>query len=141
MASRGGTSLTLPAEPASLGKVLEVVRSVAEQAGIGLKPTTQLELAVEEVLVNILKHAYGGGPGEVQVSCRITAEGAVEVEFADQGPPFDPLSRPEPDLAATVDERPIGGLGVHLAKTLTDQMTYRREDGSNILTLLKKAHS
>jgi len=96
-----------------------------------------LLLVFEEVLVNVVEHAYGGRAGsvEIRVGCETNQ---LQIVFVDQGMSFDPLSQDTPDLDAPIEERPIGGLGVHLVKTLCDEVEYRREEESNILTVRKR---
>ncbi len=85
-------------------------------------------------MTNVCRHAYREGPGEVRLRLR-TEEGALVVEVEDDGPPFDPLSRPDPDVGAPLAERPIGGLGILMIKRLVDDVAWRREEGRNILTM------
>ena len=94
-----------------------------------------MELVTEEVLVNIFHHAYPPGEGEVGVSVAMEGEDRCVIEFTDHGTPFDPLSAPEPDVKASLDERRPGGLGVLFIRTLVDEVRYLRRGDSNILTL------
>ncbi len=95
------------------------------------------QLAVEEVITNVLTHGYRGQGGEVDVTCRAT-RGIVEVQIEDSAPPFDPLSLPEPDLTADIEDRNIGGLGIFLIRQVMDEIVYRYENGKNILVLVKR---
>jgi serine/threonine-protein kinase RsbW len=130
-----------PAErrfPADAGRVGESVRFVADlaaAAGLETERIGRLELAVEEAVVNVCHYAYPSGGGEVVV--RVTEEpGRLTVEVEDSGAAFDPLSVPAPDVAAPVDERRIGGLGILLIQRLMDEVRYRREGGRNVLTMV-----
>ncbi|MBQ5474118.1 MAG: ATP-binding protein, partial [Lachnospiraceae bacterium] len=67
----------------------------------------------------------------------IMRKGQLDFIITDSGMPFDPTQRPEVDINASLDARPIGGLGIHLVRQLMDSVSYRREDGKNILTLIK----
>jgi anti-sigma regulatory factor (Ser/Thr protein kinase) len=94
----------------------------------------EIELAAEEALVNIIRHAYAeNGPGEVEIRCR-AEEDRVEIEFVDEGVPFDPTSKAKPQLDLPVEERPVGGLGIFLIRKLIDEIRYRREGGRNVFT-------
>ena len=64
--------------------------------------------------------------------------GALEVEIVDSGPPFDPLSGGDPDVSGALDERPIGGLGLHLVRKLADESTYERKEGLNVVRLVRR---
>jgi anti-sigma regulatory factor (Ser/Thr protein kinase) len=95
------------------------------------------QLAVEEVITNIIAHGYKKSGGEIQLSCRISRS-FVEIQMTDTAPPFNPLSIPEPELEGSIDERGIGGLGVYLLRQVMDDISYRYENGNNILTLVKR---
>lgn len=127
----------LPAELERLPELLEPVRQAAERAGLAEAQIMRLELAVEEALVNLCNHAYinRNEPGPVYCWIAVQAEGLL-VEIADEGPPFDPLARPDPDTTLELEEREPGGLGVFLIKTLVNEVGYRHEEGRNVLTLL-----
>ena len=79
-----------------------------------------LLLAIEEAVSNVLQHGYGGMPRPVSVSLETMLPDRVRAVVTDRAPPYNPLSRPEVDTALPLDERPIGGLGVHLVKKLMD---------------------
>jgi len=98
------------------------------------------QLAVEEVITNIILHGYKNTGGEIHLSCRITRN-LVGIRICDTAPPFNPLSLPEPELEGGVDERGIGGLGVYLLRQVMDDISYRYENGNNILTLVKRRTS
>lgn len=93
-------------------------------------------LAVEEIFVNVANYAYPNGEGEVEI------EGIVQVSkisftFIDRGVPFNPLEKEKPDLTLGVQERNVGGLGIHLVKQCMDQISYEYKDGKNRLTIVK----
>jgi anti-sigma regulatory factor (Ser/Thr protein kinase) len=94
-------------------------------------------IAVEEAFVNICSYAYPEGAGEVELACTTEGE-ALVLEIADAGRPFDRLSLPDPDTTSGLMDREIGGLGVHFIRKLTDAVSYRRENGRNILRMLFK---
>ena len=95
------------------------------------------QLAVEESVTNIILHGYGETGGEIAIGIQVDPD-QITIELADQASPFDPLSLPEPDLEADIDDRKIGGLGIFLTKKLMDAVTYRFENKKNILTMVKK---
>ena len=99
----------------------------------------QIKLAIEEVTVNVIHHAHDDGAGHRAGIDIVSDADAVTVEIVDDGKPFDPLTEaPVPDITASIEDRPIGGLGVYLVKTMMDETRYRREDGCNRLTLVKR---
>lgn len=118
------------------GAVAEAVVRIGEACRGASVPTDavgRMELAIEEVLQNISSHAGVASHTTVSVG-----EGVVSVVIEDTGPPFDPWAEaPVPDLKAELDDRPIGGLGVYLAKTLMDRVGYSRVDGRNVVEMIK----
>lgn len=131
-------TLTLPAKMENLETLIGFVLSTAEQLNFDQKMQNQLRLATEEILVNVISYAYPGQNGEVTVSTDQTSgrEG-LRVEISDTGIPFDPLSKPAPDLTVPIKDRQIGGLGIFLLREIMSEVSYRRENGRNILTFIK----
>ena len=110
-----------------------------EQAGCPLKLMTQVDLAVEEIFVNIARYAYHPDVGEARVRCEAGGDPfQIIVGFADRGRPYNPLDRQDPDVTLDAQRRQIGGLGIFMAKKLMDDIQYEYRDGKNILTLRKK---
>lgn len=98
----------------------------------------ELRLVAEEVLTNVAKYAYvGEGEHRVRLGLYVHAD-VVRLEFRDHGRPFDPLSAAPPDLDADLADRPIGGLGLQLIRSLVDAAHYLWVDGANVLTLTKR---
>ncbi len=96
----------------------------------------KVNLALDELSVNIVN--YGKDASEIEVSMVADAE-SVTVEISDDGPPFDPLTEAaQPNVDAPLEDRPIGGLGIHLVRELMDELHYRREDGKNRLAMVKR---
>ena len=105
------------------------------------KGQTQVELALEEVLVNVINYAYPqdqNPPGTIEVECSWDDRQILTIVVADQGAAFDPLNKPDPDTTLSIEERDIGGLGIYLTKKMMDQVTYDRSRGKNKLTMVKK---
>ena len=127
-------SLKLPAKLENLQKFMNSISDCARTEGFGQKRIDEIELALEEVLVNIFNYAYPQSPGDVEVSCKLEA-GRLIIEIIDSGIPFDVTARTDPDLTADVEERKIGGLGIFLIRKMVDEVKYRRENDQNILTL------
>ena len=101
----------------------------------------QIDLAVEEIFVNISHYAYSPDKGTVQIDCSVEktadAPAKLTVSFTDRGKAFNPLAKPDPDITLSVEEREIGGLGIFLTKKYMDSVLYERKDNQNILTLTK----
>ena len=95
----------------------------------------QVLLATEEALVNIISYAYPEtAPGKVMVACEPAPDKGVVIRFEDQGAAFNMLDSKDPDLTASLDDRPIGGLGIFFVRQMIDELAYDRKDGKNILT-------
>jgi serine/threonine-protein kinase RsbW len=127
--------IRIPAHIDSLQTSLAFVGSFLEAQGVVQERLREIELAMEEILVNIFNYAYPDRQGEVEITCGFDDGGGLQVEVSDQGIPFNSISRGNPDLQAGIAERNIGGLGVFFVKQLIPAIRYRREDGRNILTL------
>ena len=136
--SASGDELILPARVENLE---EVQAFVAERIGEDCSPKTQMQidLAVEEIFVNIASYAYDPGEGMAALRVEVSDEPrAAALTFRDRGVPYDPLAREDPDVNALAGERQIGGLGVFLTKQLMDEVRYEYKDGQNVLTMVKK---
>ena len=125
--------------PASLDSLEEIRAFILERAEALLPPpkVMHLDLAVEEIVVNICSYAYQIPPGEITVRLEET-EDALAVDFIDNGVPFDPLAVEEPDVARPLQEREQGGLGILLVRRVMDEVHYRREKDRNCLRIVVK---
>ncbi|MBR3053817.1 MAG: ATP-binding protein [Firmicutes bacterium] len=131
--------LTVDASVENLEQVLGFVDSHLEAAGCPAKISAQIDLAVEELFVNIARYAYAPNKGTATISIAASeAAGEAVISFTDSGKEYNPLAKEDPDIHLSSDARPIGGLGVYLVKETMDSASYSREDGSNILTIKKK---
>ena len=98
----------------------------------------RVDLVMDELVVNIMDYGYDESDHEIDITFT-SEEDAVTIEITDEGRSFDPLNdAPEPDLSSPIEERRIGGLGVYLARTMMDELVYRREGNRNHLTLVKR---
>jgi anti-sigma regulatory factor (Ser/Thr protein kinase) len=114
------------------------VRELCETRGVPREPTDDLLLGLDEMLSNIVTYGYPGNPaGAIAVRVAIS-EDALRLDISDRAPAFNPLEAATPDLDAPLDTRPVGGLGVHLARSVMDTMEYAREDGENRLRLIRR---
>lgn len=130
--------LILQASVEHLEDVQEFVRGEMEAADCSLKVMSQVEIAVEEIYVNIAHYAYPSGEGDVAIRCDVSKDAAnITIQFLDAGIPFNPLGKKDADISLSAEERSIGGLGILMVKKLMDEVTYRYEEGRNILTIVK----
>jgi anti-sigma regulatory factor (Ser/Thr protein kinase) len=128
--------LRAPQDRELLPSLFAAIRDALARAGISRELAHDVLLVSEEVVCNAID--YGRPPGcqhEVTVQIAI-GDRDITLSFRDDGDPFDPLAHPSPDLEADLEDRDIGGLGVHLVRTLADEITYVREARHNLLRVV-----
>jgi len=131
--------LNIDAEVSNLDKVLAFVDEKLESYGCLPKTQMQIDIAVEEIFVNIASYAYNPEKGSAAISVETQEDPlAVIITFTDGGVPYDPLKKPDPDVTLSAEKRQIGGLGIYMVKKSMDNVTYEYKDGKNILTITKK---
>lgn len=132
-------SLCLPTRLDQLERIYEAVDELglSEEWPPGM--VYQVKLVLEELGVNIVTHGHANDPEhEFEVVLDSDPE-ALTIEFRDEGPAFNPLTdSPEPDIESGLDDRPVGGLGIYLVRTMMDELSYRRENDKNVLTIVKR---
>lgn len=128
-------SLVLPARLEYLEELEKSVSGCAISQGFDLKRTNEIKLAIEEAFVNICNYSYPTKTGDVAITCQFENNRFI-IEISDSGIPFDITKRADPDINASTEARKIGGLGIFLIKKMMDEVTYRREEGRNILNLI-----
>ena len=125
-----------PARLDELKNVLSFVSGELEENDCPMKIVMQTGVAVEEIFVNIANYAYGDNEGSAWISVECIGKKA-EIIFKDNGTPFDPTSKLDPDVTLSAEQRKIGGLGIYMTKKMMDEMKYEYKEGQNILTLIK----
>lgn len=128
--------IKLPAVIENLAQFIESVSDCARAQGFGQKRLSQIEVAMDEVLVNIVHYSYPDKNGDTEVVCSIDDKNRFVIEIMDWGVPFNVLSLDEPDLTSDISERKVGGLGVFIIRKLMEDVKYRYEDNKNILMLI-----
>ena len=129
-------SITLPNDIATITQLSEFVETVCEEKGLDMALTMNLNLALEEAVVNVMSYAYPNSQGDVKVDIIIDDQKVVSI-LTDSGIPFDPTQKGDVDTTLPAEERPIGGLGIHLVKQIMDKVSYQYVGNQNILTLEK----
>jgi len=129
--------LRLPNDLGAMTRLPEAVERFAAANRLSDAVANAISVAVDEAVSNAINHGFpAGGRGEIAV--RLSwRPGGVMVEVEDDGVPFDPLRAPPPDLTLALEDRPIGGLGVHLIRNLMDEVSYARVAGRNLLKMAK----
>ena len=130
--------LILPARLEELPGLTLALERWAEEVDLPADALFAANLAVEELLVNVVSHGlHGDGAAVVRVAARRGAAWLF-IEFRDTAPAFDPFQMPSPDLTSSVEDRAVGGLGVHLIRTLMDECGYTRIGDENVVCLGKR---
>lgn len=130
--------LKVKADISELDKVLSFADSILESMDCSMKAQMQIDVAIEELFVNIAHYAYPSGDGEAVIEVEADeANKTVSITFVDQGIPYDPLKNADPDITLSADERPIGGLGIFMVKKSMDDVSYEYKDNRNRLTIKK----
>ncbi|MEG0909950.1 MAG: ATP-binding protein [Ruthenibacterium sp.] len=131
--------LTLLATLEKLDDVLAFLNENLEEHHCSVKVRVQIAIAVEEIYVNIAHYAYDQEIGTATIRVEVGGEPLqVSITFMDNGVPYDPLQKADPDTKATLQDRAVGGLGIFMVKKSMDDIYYTYENGKNILTLKKK---
>lgn len=132
-------TIRVPAEVAQLSLINDFIGEELDKYGCSPKVQMQVELAVEEIFVNIASYAYHPEVGEAEVDVNAGGDPpTITIRFLDHGMPFNPLERSDVDVTQSAESRDIGGLGIMLVKKNMDDVVYSYEDGKNILTIRKK---
>ena len=130
--------LDILAKTENLDTVIDFVNEHLEGVECPMKIQMQIDVAVEEIFVNIANYAYGTGEGPATVRINVDNQNKiVDITFIDNVVPYDPLAKEDPDITLSAQERQIGGLGIFMVKKSMDDVTYEYRDGHNILTLKK----
>lgn len=131
--------LQITAKIDNLDKVLSFMDGFLEKIDCPMKAQMQIDIAVEELYVNIANYAYAPGEGDAVILVSADKDfSEVVIEFRDWGVPFNPMEKADPDTSLPAEERKIGGLGIFMVKKSMDGMSYRYEDAQNILMIRKK---
>lgn len=131
-------TLNTKAKVDNLDEVISFIDAELEEAGCNMKTQMQINIAVEELFVNVSNYAYNQGIGDISISIAVHADPEMaEIILSDSGIPYDPLSKEDPDVGLPAEKREIGGLGIFMVKKTMDMMTYERRDGKNVVTITK----
>lgn len=131
-------TLDIEAKVSNLSKVIDFIDEELEKTDCSIKTELQINLAVEELFVNVSHYAYPHGTGDISISISIEDDPAEAViTLTDSGIPYDPLAKADPDVGLSAEKRKIGGLGIFMVKKSMDHIAYDYKDGHNIVTLRK----
>ena len=131
-------SIVLPNDVQEVPKLTAFVDAVCEAVGFNSTLTMKMNLAIEEAVVNVMNYAYPRGTkGDVTIEA-LSNDVRLKFTIIDSGTPFDPTVHSDVDTTLSAQDRPIGGLGIHLVRNIMDSINYERIDNLNVLTLRKK---
>ncbi len=131
-------TITMEAKVESIPVITEFVDGQLEEMGSSIKAQMQVDVALDELLSNVAYYAYKDGNGTMTLQFEARGEDTAVITLIDEGMPYDPLAKEDPDLSLAAEDRPIGGLGIFLVKKTMDDMVYERKDEKNILKIVKK---
>ena len=120
-----------------LHRIQAYLDKLAGEWNIPSKSLFQINLAVEELVTNIINHGYTSDQHTITIMFSLQDD-VVTIQIKDEGKYFNPVTLPKPDTSASLENRKIGGLGIHLVKSLMDTITYKRRKDTNIVTIAKK---
>ena len=130
--------LTVDAAIENIPAVTSFVEEQLEQVGCPMKAMMQINIAIDELFGNIAQYAYTPKTGKATVRVEVTENPmAVVITFIDNGVPYNPLAKADPNVSLPADERQIGGLGIFMVKKSMDEINYEYKNGQNILTIKK----
>ena len=131
-------SMAIQTSRDELERIATAIESLGQQDDWPDDLVFRINLVLEELVLNIIDYGQDGGDADIALEIESEAD-SIRIELSDRGRPFDPLTEaPEPDLTAPLAERRVGGLGVHLTKTLMDEVRYSREAHRNRLSILTR---
>src|SRR5215472_13569333 len=128
--------LTMPSRIEALQEFCAFVRCGAIASDLSAEEINKLDLVLEELFVNIARHAYGPEGGDVEIGYAVKGPGRLLLEISDYGRAFDPLSCDPPDFTRGLAERPLGGMGIFLVKAMTESLRYERVGNRNTLSFV-----
>jgi serine/threonine-protein kinase RsbW len=118
-------------------KVVEFAERFGEGHQLPAEVVMTMHLVLDEVVANVISHAYND-TGEHQIHVTLALdESVLTIRVEDDGRPFDPLAAPPPDLDLPLEERPVGGLGIHIVRSVMDAVEYQRDGDRNVLIMTK----
>ena len=131
--------LTIAATVENIETVTDFVNEQLEAYDCPMKAQMQIDIAIDELFGNIAHYAYNPEVGSATVRVEVTEDPlCVVITFIDNGVPYDPLQKADPDTSLSAEDRAIGGLGIFMVKKTMDDVIYEYKDGQNRLTIIKR---
>jgi len=134
----GTITIRIPVHLNEIERMCRLVRQFGELHDVPTRTLYAVNLALDEAVTNIVQYAYDDPKGRELIVRLEVAGNELRGDVIDEGRAFNPLDVALPDLTAPLADREPGGLGIHLVRSLIDRLSYRREDGKNVLTMTKR---
>jgi anti-sigma regulatory factor (Ser/Thr protein kinase) len=129
--------VSVGADSDGVGSVIAAFAQFAQAHEVPDAARRSVDVALDELLANVVAHGMAGlENGLLSVAGELN-QGRLKLTLTDDGPGFDPFAEAEPDTSLSVEDRPIGGLGIQLVRKLMDEVSYERRDGQNVVVLVK----
>ncbi len=130
--------ITLQAERNNFSTLMSFVEDIAKAIGFAKSALYRVNLAAEEAIINVINYAYPQEVGPITLLCEevTTPQKGIKLQISDHGIAFDPLAKVDPDIEQAIEDRPIGGLGIHLVKKTANEISYQRDNNTNIFTIV-----
>ncbi len=133
--------ITIKNRLSDIALVQTALKQFADVRGIPSHDVMKIDLIVDELISNIVSYAYeDDGEHEIEIKVGL-ADNRLSMVITDDGVPFDPWAKDSPDIAAPLEARPLGGLGIHLVKKIADDFSYQRRAGKNVVTVVKRVNA
>ncbi len=130
--------ITVDATIDNVQTITDFVDERLEEMNCPVKAQMQLNIVIDELCSNVARYAYSDKTGKVTVSVdTVDKPMKVWLTFTDEGVPYNPLAKEDPDITLSVEERKLGGLGIYMVKKMMDEFRYEYKDGKNIVTVCK----
>ena len=129
--------LTIEAVSENIDLVTDFINEQLDAIDCPMKLQVKIDIAVDEIFGNIAHYAYAPNTGQVTVRVELTEEPSVIITFFDNGIPYDPTAKADPDITLSIEDREIGGLGIYMVKKSMDEVSYEYKDGQNVLIIKK----
>lgn len=137
MVNRLRYELIVPAQVENLALIGDFITSVARRVGLSEKQVFEVQLATDEACTNVIEHAYRSAEGSVHIVCLLDEDG-LEVQIHDTGDSFDPEKVTAPNLDAPLEDRNMGGLGLHFMRSVMDEVRFEFNQHGNHLRMIKR---
>ncbi len=132
------SEITVEAEKDNFNILMDFVDDFAKKMGFIASSLYRVNLTAEEAIINVINYAYPEKKGAITLLCEEVTmpQRGIKLQISDNGIAFDPLAKVEPDINQAIEDRPIGGLGIHLVKKNASEVSYQRENNTNIFTIV-----